>query len=511
MKTLGSFFSERRLPPSLSLLERDTGRMKLSMWLWYFQRYCLVTFVVNLASTPIAAAPKKNVLLIISDDLSAEALSCYGNQQCQTPAIDRLATQGLRFERAYCQFPVCGPSRAALMSGMYPQTIGVRGNGSSSRFTENLGERPSFAQHFRNHDYFTARVSKIYHMRVPGDITNGVDGPDHIASWSQRFNCQAPEWMTRGQHFHLSNERLKRDPNQHYGLGFGSAFYVVKGETNGAEQPDVMAADKAIELLNNIGDAPFFLAVGFVRPHVPLVAPASFHEPYPTAKMRLPQRKLDDWDDIPKAGRSRNSTGMGLAESEEKQRQVISAYYASVTFMDRQVGRIISALDQAGLRDDTIVVFTSDHGYHLGEHDFWQKMSLHEESVRIPVIISAPEKTVATTASLFEQIDLFPTLAELCNLPVPEHCQGRSAASLFDHPKQPLRTQVYCLKGKAHLLRTDRWAYIEYPDKSCELYDMHADPQQFSNLASVERHAESLTKMQRRLRNKLRSIQSHSY
>ena len=471
-------------------------------------RCWLACLLVTLLIAPLVAAERaKNVLFIISDDLSAEALSCYGNQQCQTPAIDRLADHGLRFDRAYCQFPVCGPSRAALMSGMYPQAIGVVGNGSSARFTANLGQRPSFAQHFKNHDYFTARVSKIYHMRVPGDITAGVDGPDHADSWTQRFNCQGPEWMSRGEHAHLSHERLNRDPNQHYGLGFGSAFYVVKGETDGSEQPDVLAADKAIDLLEHVGQKPFFLAVGLVRPHVPLVAPARFYQPYPAATMRLPPRWSDDWSDIPKAGISHNSARIGFAGDDNKQRQVLSAYYASVAFMDHQVGRIVNALDRLGLRDDTIVVFTADHGYHLGEHDFWQKMSLHEESVRIPVVISVPRTPAAVTTSLFEQIDLYPTLAELCGLPIPDHCQGRSAASLIDQPEQQLRDEIYCLRGKAHLLRTARWAYLEYPDESAELYDMQADPQQFTNLVADPRHANSLAQMRQRLQQKLRSIQ----
>lgn len=149
-----------------------------------------------------------NVVFIISDDLSAESLGCYGNDQCQTPHIDALAEKGVRFTRAYCQYPVCGPSRAALMSGMYSQEAGVTGNGSSDRFTEVMGDRPSMTQLFRRDGYYTARVSKIYHMRVPGDITAGVSGPDHAASWTERFNCQGPEWMSSGEHIHLTNENL---------------------------------------------------------------------------------------------------------------------------------------------------------------------------------------------------------------------------------------------------------------------------------------------------------------
>ena len=211
----------------------------------------LTTVLAILSVTSTFAEDRFNVLFIISDDLGSQALGCYGNAQCRTPNIDALAQQSLRFTRTFTQYPVCGPSRAALMSGMYAQAIGVTSNGASNRFTRNLGRRPSMTQHFRNHGYYTARVSKIYHMRVPGDITAGVDGPDHAASWTERFNCQAPEQWSLGEHEHLTNEKLKADPERkiHYGLGYGGAFYVVRGEGNGAEQADHKAAAKAVELL----------------------------------------------------------------------------------------------------------------------------------------------------------------------------------------------------------------------------------------------------------------------
>lgn len=449
-----------------------------------------------------------SVLFIISDDLTAEALGCYGNDQCRTPHIDALARRGVRFTRAYCQFPVCGPSRAALMSGMYPQAIGVTGNGRSGRFTENLGDRPSMSQHFRNHGYYAARVSKIYHMRVPGDITAGVDGPDHVASWMERFNCQSPEWMTPGPFEMLTNERLNRDPDTHYGLGFGTAFYVVRGDGDGAELADIKAADKAIELLEAHQDEPFFLAIGLVRPHVPLVAPSGFFDPYPGSDMRLPERIDDDWDDIPRAGISRNSQGTGLGGRLDRQCEVLAAYYACVSFMDAQVGRILDRLDQLGLRDNTIVVFTSDHGYHLGEHDFWQKMSLHEESARIPLIVSAPGMDPAEAECLAEQIDIYPTLAELCGLPVPEHCQGESLAGPMRDGGSTARTAAYSTKGNAHLLRTDRWAYLVYNNGETELYDMHSDPRQFTNLANDPEHQTTRDELQELLDRKLLSIQA---
>jgi iduronate 2-sulfatase len=470
------------------------------------RRLLFLTFVFY-SSTAVFSAEKTNILFIISDDLSAEALSCYGNQQCRTPNVDSIADGGMKFTRAYCQFPVCGPSRAALMSGMYAQAVGVTGNGASGNFTKRMKQRPSMAQLFKDNGWYTARVSKIYHMRVPGDITNGVDGPDHAASWTERFNCQAPEWMSEGEHIHLTNEKLNFDPDKHYGLGFGGAFYVVKGsDPAGTAQADVKAAAKAVELLEAHRDEPFFLAVGLVRPHVPLVAPKQYFKPYPSGQMDLPEKKPGDWDDIPKAGISKNSKGIGLGGQPGKQQQVLSAYYASVSFMDDQVGKILSALDRLGLRENTIVIFTADHGYHLGEHDFWQKMSLHEESTRIPLIVSVPGRPSGVSDSLVQQIDIYPTLAELNGLPIPEHVQGKSFAKLLDDPKLTIHKSVYCLRRKDHLLRTKDWAYIRYANGAQELYDMRHDPRQFTNLIDDGSHAAKAEELKTLLAEKLKEI-----
>jgi iduronate 2-sulfatase len=470
-----------------------------------FRRVVIFLIVCVIFSTYEAiAADKPNVLFIISDDLSAEALGCYGNTQVRTPNIDALATRGMRFTQAYCQYPVCGPSRAALMSGMYCQKIGVTGNGSADRFTKNMGDRPTMSQLFIQNGYYAARVSKIYHMLIPGNITHGVHGPDHAASWTEGFSFLAPEWMSKGEHIHLSNEKLKRTPDKHYGLGFGGAFYVVKGSTDGSEQNDVMAADKAIELIGKHKGKPFFLAVGMIRPHVPLVAPKKYYEPYPVDQMKLPKQIDGDWDDIPKAGISKSSKSTGLKAKQSKQ-AVLSAYYASVEFMDTQVGRVLKALDDAGLRDKTIVAFCSDHGYHLGEHEFWQKMSLHEESARIPLIISAPGHKAGVSDSLAEQIDYYPTFAEFAELKTPAHCQGKSLMPVVKDPQVQVRLAAYTLRKGGHMLRTMRWAYLKWGSGE-ELYDMQNDPRQFKNLAKDPAHADALAELRIRLNAKLESI-----
>jgi len=453
-----------------------------------------------------AAADKLNVLFIIADDLTADGLGCYGNAQCESPHLDKLAAAGVRFTRAYCQYPVCGAARAALMAGRYAQAVGVTNNGSASRFTQNMGARQTLPQRFKDAGYYTARVSKIYHMRVPGDITAGVDGPDHAASWTQRYNCQAPEWMTKGEHEHLTREKLRFDPDRHYGLGFGSAFYVVKSKGAGDQQPDVQAATKAIQLMKENRDKPFFLAVGLVRPHVPLVAPATYFKPYPAPMMKLPPKVKDDQHDIPRQGLTGSSRARGLEGRLLAQKKVLAAYYACISFMDTQVGRMLKALDELSLRDKTVVVFCSDHGYHLGEHDLWQKMSLHDESARIPLIISAPGIPAAVCNSLVEQIDLYPTLTTLAGLSTPPHCQGVSLTPLLKTPSASVRDTAYCLRSGAHLLRTDRWAYMVYPSGGEELYDMHADPKQYKNLSALPQHAATLASLQKQLKARLQKI-----
>jgi iduronate 2-sulfatase len=451
-----------------------------------------------------------NVLFIISDDLTATALSCYGNSQCKTPAIDALAERGTRFTRAYCQYSVCGPSRASMMSGLYPETLEIMNNNASSKINKNLGKRATLGQAFKRHNYLSVRVSKIYHMLIPGDITNGVHGADHPGSWTERHSFQAPEWGSVGAHEHLSNETLvTKDKNKHYNLGFGTAFYVVKAEGDGANQIDVQATDKAIEILAREHASPFFLALGLVRPHVPLVAPADYFKPYPEAKMRLPVTPEGDWDDIPLAGRPRTSERSGL-DSQGKKRKVLQAYYASVSFMDAQVGRVLKALDDLGLRDNTIVVFTSDHGYHLGEHEFWQKASLHEESARIPLIIAAPGKRPAVCSSLAQLIDLYPTLGEMCGLKVHDHLQGRSLVPTLDDPQARIHEFVHCAGGRqpnvSHLIRTESHAYMAWANGTAELYDMDADPEQFTNLTEAEDSGEVLATLKGHLKSHLEQV-----
>ena len=448
---------------------------------------------------------RPNVLFIISDDLTATALSCYGNTVCKTPNIDRLASQGTRFTKAYCQGTYCGPSRASFMSGYYPHAIKMLGYGSPRPA---IGERATWAQHFKNNGYHTARVSKIFHMGVPGGIEKGTDGADDPASWTERFNSAGPEWKAPGDGETLENNADGRKP----GPVGGNTFVVVEADGNDLVHSDGKTAAKAVELIKQNRDKPFFLGVGFVRPHVPFVAPRKDYTDFlPYSRMQLPPKLKDDWADIPKAGIN-YKTSKNMKMDLRRQKKAVGGYYASVAFMDRMVGQVLNGLEEAGLEDNTIVIFTSDHGYHLGEHDFWAKVSLHDESAAVPLIIRMPGKKPAVCHSLVELLDLYPTLSNLCGLEVPKHLQGKDISKMMTDPAKEVRSAAFSVNGKGFLLREQDWAYIAYGKNGQgdeELFDMKQDPKQFTNLAKDPKHAQIIARFQKQMATKLKEVRTN--
>jgi len=419
---------------------------------------------------------KPNVLFIISDDLTATAVSAYGNTACQTPNIDLLASEGIRYTHAYSQYPVCGPSRASLMFGYYPTATGTYGYVSGR---DNVGpDRKSWAQLFKDKGYYTARVSKIFHMGT-ADMINGANGADDDVSWTERFNSQDPLWHAEGE-----GELVQKNP---YGLEppkqGGNLMSIIRAEGGDSDYSDGKTADKVSELLRKHKDRPFFIAAGFFRPHVPFVAPKKYFHSYPYEQVILPPKVADDWDDIPAPGINYVTSLNGLM-SEEQEKKAIAAYYSTVSYMDRQLGEILQTLKAEGLENNTIIIFTSDHGYHLGEHDFWMKVGLHEESVRVPLIIKMPGKQPAVCHSLVELIDLYPTVAELAGLRASPHLQGKSLVATLDNPEHQVRDMAFSVStngktlGDAFLVRTGKWSYIQYGEDAAqgmELYDMEYD------------------------------------
>ena len=450
----------------------------------------LVVWTYNVATTWTAEPerrPIRNVLLIVSDDLKASVLGCYGDKVCQTPHIDRLARSGVVFNHAYCQGLSCAPSRVSFMFSRY------RGNGKV-----NLG------QHFRENGWYSARVGKIYHMRVPGDIIAGTNGNDVASSWTERFNSSGKEAHTPGHYACLNLNIFTTDLEGRQSTRMPHRMFVtVRYQGDGSDQPDHKSATKAIQLLQDHKDEPFFLAVGLVRPHYPMVAPHQYFDPYPWKKIEMPPSVDGDLEDIPRAGLAATRSSQNpIGKYPDNQKRMWTGYYAAVAFMDAQVGRILDELDRLGLRDSTAVVFTSDHGYHLGEHGFWQKSNLHEEVTRVPLIISAPGYSTGHTESIAELVDIFPTLSDLAGLDTPDEVQGKSLVPVLKDLSATVRKDALSLH-KGYALRSRDWAYMQYAGGGAELYDMKSDPNQFTNLAMNPDYREVVMRLKETLNRRL--------
>ncbi len=467
--------------------------------------YLLAGLIISALVSCNSALKTPNILFIISDDLTATAVSSFDGTVCKTPNIDRLASEGVRFTQAYCQYPVCGPSRASIMNGYYPHATKTFGYVSGR---ENIGpDRLMLPQLFKENGYYTARVSKIFHMGVPIDIEKGSDGTDDPASWTERFNSQGPEWTAVGE-----AELVQGNPDGSIERKGGNVMTIVKAEGDDLVHSDGKTAQKACELIRLHKDEPFFIAVGFVRPHVPFVAPKNYFKDYPFEDIVLPEVIEGDWDDIPARGINYVTSVNGQMD-EEDEKKAVAAYYAAVAFMDAQVGKVLNTLKEEGLEKKTIVVFTSDHGFHLGEHKFWMKVSLHEESVKVPLIIKVPGRKPAISSSFTELLDLYPTLSELAGLEYSEHIQGKSLVATLKDPDIPVREMVFSVSqgGRTFLLRDRQYAYIQYDEDAgsgIELFDMAKDPKQFTNLALNPEYEEVVADFRKKLEEKLSEVRT---
>lgn len=441
-----------------------------------------------------AQAPAKwNVLFIASDDLNT-TLDVYSQHFVATPNLVRLAGRGVRFDRAYCQFPLCNPSRSSFLTGLRPDHTHVIDNAARFRdFDRNIVTLP---QMFRKNGYYVARVGKLFHYGVPGQIgTNGLDDPE---SWDRVVN-------PKGRDKDDESKIVTIKP----GSGFGATLSWLAADGTDEEQTDGKSASAAIKLLEENGDRPFFLAVGFFRPHTPYVAPKKYFEPYRLDAIQLAQDPPREREGIPPAAFINRPEEKAMTDLQR--REAMQAYYASVTFMDAQVGRLLDALDRLKLAERTIVVFLSDHGYLLGEHGQWQKMSLFEESARVPLIVAVPGKRAngQPCLRLAELVDVYPTLADLCGLTPPANLDGRSLVPLLDEPLQPWKNAAFTqvTRGQrenqffGRSIRTERFRYTEWDDgrRGVELYDHKADIEEFRNLANDPGYAGDVAALRRLL------------
>lgn len=440
-------------------------------------------FVLTLSLGQAVAEDRPNVLFIAVDDL-APSLRCYGDLVAKTPHIDRLAATGVRFDRAYNQLPLCNPTRASVMTGLRPDEIKVYD--LDAHFRDTVPDVITLSQQFKNAGWFSARVGKIYHYNVPASI--GTDGFDDAPSWELTVNPAGRD---------KDEEHLIYNAEPHRKISGALSWLAAEGADE--EQTDGMIATEAIKLMQAKQDEPFFLGVGFFRPHTPFVAPKKYFDLYPLEDIRLPYAPADDRDDIPTAAFAHNNPIPNYSLDELTLRKSLQAYYACVSFIDAQVGRLLASLDELDLADDTIVVFWSDHGYHLGEHNgIWQKRTLFEQSSRSPLIIRAPGVAGNGTASprVVEFVDIYPTVMDLVGFDPTHELSGRSLLPLLVDPiadwdshaiTQILRPADDRLSTPVmgRSIRTERWRYTDWEEgtRGEELYDHYADPMEFNNLA----------------------------
>ena len=456
-----------------------------------------------------------NVLFIIADDLRPE-LGAYGNAAVRTPHIDRLAARGTRFDRAYAQYPLCNPSRASLLTGRYPTETGVMDNNKYFRAAH--PDWVTLPQHFKNNGYATLRTGKIFH-----------GGIDDQPSWTEGGEPVDPAIVNRGSNAGAarpaptpragerdSDESEGEPPVQAANEGERrrrNSDRIVVLEGDGERHGDYRTATRAVEYLERYRDRPFFLAVGFVKPHSPPTAPRKYFDLYDPARVELPADFAPR--PAPPAGfpepsvpRRNADLFIGRDASPTEAREMIRAYRASTSFMDAQVGRVLDALERLGLRDNTVVVFWGDHGYHLGEKGKWSKAySLFEVGTRVPLLIAVPGGRARATAATVELLDLYPTLAELCGLPRPAGgVRGRSLAPLVKNPRARWGRPAYSVTlfqnklGRA--VRTDRWRYAEWDEgrAGAMLFDHARDPGELKNLASNPAHAGTVAEMKKLLK-----------
>lgn len=437
----------------------------------------------------IQSAPvnRLNVLFIAVDDLRPQ-LGCYGHPQMLTPNLDGLANRGVLFTRAYCQQAVCSPSRTSLLTGLRPDSTRVYD--LKTHFRDTIPQVVTLPQQFKANGYHTRSLGKVFHI--------GLDDPP---SWSE------PSWWLRTSGFYANPEikspldraREKekaegRDPERKRGPSW-EAF-----DAPDEDYPDGQTATRAIEALRNLKGRPFFLAVGFSKPHLPFVAPKKYFDLYPLDRIRLADNpfapkgcppvaltnfgELRSYSDIPPEG----------ALSDTKALEIIHAYYASTSFVDAQIGRVLNELEHLGLRENTVVVVWGDHGWHLGDHGLWCKHTNFEVATRSPLIISPPIQPIPglKCPALVEFVDIYPTLCELCAIPVPENLEGLSLVPLLKDSMRSWKSAAFSQYPRSngimgYTMRTDRYRYTEWLDQerkpmARELYDHESDPEENVNL-----------------------------
>jgi len=459
-----------------------------------------------LASTNCWSLEKPNILLVLVDDLKP-ALGCYGDQRAITPNIDRLAARSMRFDLAYCNQAVCAPSRFALMLGSHSSSTGLYGLGSQLR--QMIPDAITLPQHFALHGYRTESLGKVFHVGHgnQGDPASFSVDPFHdkVIEYVDPANLtKAP--LTREEAF-FTNQKLGSIGSLPRGAVLESPIVSDEAYADGRVAAEAVRRLHAAQKRRLQDGTPFFIAVGFARPHLPFSAPKKYWDMHDPDQHPLPKRAAPPQDAPTIAGKTNGELAnyepvpaSGLPDR-MLSRQLIHGYYASTSFVDAQIGKVLDALQQLDMQKNTIVVLWGDHGFHLGDHGYWTKHTNYEQANRIPLLISAPGVTPADSATSqpTESVDIFPTLADLAGLPLPTGPQpidGVNLVPVLRNPDARVRDHAYHVFPRAKLgraIRTERyrlveWKHTDLPHESIEweLYDYQTDPEESHNLAATQ-------------------------
>ena len=418
---------------------------------------------------------KLNVLFIIADDLNCD-IGGYGNKTVKTPNIDRLIKNGIVFENTHCQYPLCGPSRASIMTGMYSDQTKITQNNVYLRNA--VPDVITMGQRFRQQGYQSVRIGKIFHYDNPSAI--GTSGTDDIHTWDQTIN---PYGRDKVEEYKINTLLTRR---------YGGTLSWLAADGKDEEQTDGIGASEAIKHLENFSKngQNFFLALGFYRPHTPYVAPKKYFDLYERNEIVIPNSGEEYLATLPlPAAKSIRAKEVQLNLEEELAKEIKEAYYATTSFVDAQLGRVLEKLKQSGLDKNTIVVFTSDHGYHLGEHGHWQKQTLFENATRVPLIFSIPwDKTmIKRTNSPVELIDIYPTIMDLLDITIPKHVVGKSLKPLMLNNTSNIRNSALTKWQNGYSIKTEQYRITKWGENGelgYELYNHLEDHQELNNLAN---------------------------
>jgi len=426
-------------------------------------KWTIVLFTALLAVEAEAQPKKPNVLFIAVDDLRDWVGYLGRNPQTITPNIDKLAARGVAFTRSYCAAPLCNPSRAALMSGLRPSTSGVYENDDDWRTV--IGEDKPLTTTFRKAGYYVSGSGKIYHEAY----------------------ARRGEWDD-----YLEKPGADPKPTGNDGVG-GIKFAPLQCKDEDLREWKIV--NYAIEQLNKKHDKPFFVACGLHKPHMPWNVPQKYYDMHPLKDIKLPPYLKSDLEDLPAAGiKMAKPMGDHAAMIESgRWKEAVQGYLAAISYCDAMIGRLMEAFDKSPERDNTIIVFWCDHGWHLGEKDHWRKFALWEEATRAPLLWVVPGLTKAggVCERTVDFMSIYPTLTDLCGIPTPAHVEGKSIRSLLADPKAPWSDPaITTYNFKNHAVRTEGWRYIRYADGGEELYDEAKDPNEWTNLAGKPEFAD---------------------